>query len=89
MSRSFPVLNTTAHSEPRYDRELTVEVWYPATEGTEQGGTYTAVLRDGVQEVTLHGRAAFDAWLERLTAVMREQLGMGAVRYAAQQSWSR
>ncbi|MEC7258018.1 MAG: dienelactone hydrolase [Pseudomonadota bacterium] len=55
------ILNTTADSEPRYDRELTVEVWYPATEGTEQGGTYTAVLRDGVQEVTLHGRAARDA----------------------------
>ena len=43
------------------DRTLTVEVWYPAAEGTEAGGTYTALLRDGVTEVTLHGQAARDA----------------------------
>ncbi|MEX0283391.1 MAG: alpha/beta hydrolase family protein [Paracoccaceae bacterium] len=55
------VLNTTADAQPTYDRELTVEVWYPAAEGTEPGGTYTANLRDGKTEVTLHGQAARDA----------------------------
>ncbi|PHP28811.1 alpha/beta hydrolase family protein [Limimaricola cinnabarinus] len=44
-----------------YDREITVEVWYPAARGTEPGGSYTALLRDGVTEVQLQGRAARDA----------------------------
>lgn len=55
------ILNTTADAAPLYDRPLTVEVWYPAADGTEQGGTYQANLRDGKTEVTLHGRAARDA----------------------------
>ncbi len=46
---------------PRYDREITVEVFYPAAEGTEPGGTYEAILRDGETQVTLSGRAARDA----------------------------
>lgn len=56
------VANTTADgSPPLYDRALTTEIWYPAAEGTEQGGSYTALLRDGETEVTLTGRAARDA----------------------------
>ncbi len=55
------ILNTTADAAPLYDRPLTVEVWYPAADGTEQGGTYQANLRDGQTEVTLQGRAARDA----------------------------
>ena len=55
------ILNTTADAEPTYDRPLTVEVWYPAVEGTQPGGTYSAFLRDGQTEVTLHGQAARDA----------------------------
>jgi predicted dienelactone hydrolase len=55
------ILNTTADSEPTYDRPLTVEVWYPAAAGTAQGGTYTAKLRDGVTDVPLTGQAARDA----------------------------
>ncbi|APX11005.1 alpha/beta hydrolase family protein [Tateyamaria omphalii] len=55
------VLNVSEGVIPRYDRPLTLEVWYPAAEGTEQGGTYTAMLRDGATEVTLTGRAARDA----------------------------
>ncbi|MEM8579111.1 MAG: dienelactone hydrolase [Pseudomonadota bacterium] len=55
------ILNTTADAAPIYDRPLTVEVWYPAADGTEPGGTYTAFLRDGTTEVTLTGRAARDA----------------------------
>nr|WP_143515512.1 alpha/beta fold hydrolase [Pseudooctadecabacter jejudonensis] len=45
----------------RADRSLTVEVWYPAADTTEAGGTYTTILRDGTTEVTLTGRAARDA----------------------------
>ncbi|MFU8888762.1 MAG: dienelactone hydrolase, partial [Trueperaceae bacterium] len=44
------VLNTTAGAEaPRYDRSLTLEVWYPAAlpEGVAAGGTYEVVTRDG------------------------------------------
>ncbi|MBM7068768.1 dienelactone hydrolase [Actibacterium sp. 188UL27-1] len=46
---------------PRYDRPLTVEMWYPAApgaEGTRQMQTY---LRDGKTQVTLAGRAIRDA----------------------------
>jgi predicted dienelactone hydrolase len=47
---------------PRYDRPLTVEVWYPAVGDTASGGTYAGVfLRDGVTQVTLTGRAVRDA----------------------------
>jgi len=42
-------------------RTLIAEFWYPAAEGTEPGGTYETVLRDGVTPVTLHGQAARDA----------------------------
>ncbi len=55
------ILNTTASETPRYDRPLTVEIWYPAQLGTAQGGTYRAILRDGKTEVTLTGRATRDA----------------------------
>ena len=56
------VLNTPAEGDiPTYDRALTVEVWYPAADGTEPGGTYETVLRDGETQVTLSGRAARDA----------------------------
>lgn len=55
------ILNTTDGSEPLYDRPLTVEIWYPATDGTTSGGTYVTKLRDGKTDVTLHGQAARDA----------------------------
>ena len=55
------ILNTSDDAQPLYDRALTVEVWYPAAAGTEQGGSYRAILRDGKTEVTLQGRAARDA----------------------------
>lgn len=45
---------------PRYERPLTLEVWYPAkTEA--RGGEYRTLLRDGKTEVTLKGRAVRDA----------------------------
>lgn len=46
---------------PRYDRPLTVEVWYPAAEQSSARGSYKAFLRDGATEVTLTGRAIRDA----------------------------
>ncbi|WP_108815236.1 alpha/beta hydrolase family protein [Loktanella sp. Alg231-35] len=56
------VANTGQTGDPaRYDRVLTVELWYPATEDTTPGGTYTALIRDGVTETTLTGQAARDA----------------------------
>lgn len=46
---------------PRYDRPLTVEVWYPAKSG-ETGDTGLRVyLRDAKTEVTIEGKAVRDA----------------------------
>lgn len=56
------IANTGQTGEPpRYDRTLTVELWYPATADTVAGGTYRALIRDGVTEVTLAGQAVRDA----------------------------
>ena len=55
------VVNATEDTLPTSDRVFTAEVWYPAVDDTEPGGSYTALLRDGVTEVTLTGRAARDA----------------------------
>lgn len=56
------VVNTGAEGAiARYDRTLTVEIWYPAAEETPVGGSYNTVLRDGETATTLHGRAARDA----------------------------
>ena len=46
---------------PRYDRPLTVEMWYPAAEGATGDTSLNAYLRDGTTEVTLEGRAMRDA----------------------------
>jgi predicted dienelactone hydrolase len=47
----------------RYDRTLTIEVWYPATLAPSQApaGEYKAVTRDPSITATLHGRAVRDA----------------------------
>ncbi|PHQ68568.1 MAG: dienelactone hydrolase, partial [Sneathiella sp.] len=55
------ILNVKDGKMPRYDRPLTVEVWYPS-DGATRGGDYKNVfLRDGKTQVTLHGQAARDA----------------------------
>lgn len=46
---------------PRYDRPLTVEVWYPADPAAEGSHELKAYLRDGKTEVTLVGQAMRDA----------------------------
>ena len=47
----------------RYDRTLTLEVWYPATlaAGQKPGGDYRAITRDPAITATLHGKAVRDA----------------------------
>ena len=47
----------------RYDRTLTLEVWYPATlaAGQKPGGEYRVMLRDPSLTATLAGRAVRDA----------------------------
>ena len=58
------VLNTKPGGPTvRYDRTLTLEVWYPATlaAGQKPGGDYRAITRDPTLVVTLHGRAVRDA----------------------------
>ena len=46
---------------PRYDRALTVEVWYPAADGANGQTELKAYIRDGKTEVSLFGRAHRDA----------------------------
>lgn len=47
----------------RYDRKLTLEVWYPASlaPGQEAGGDYRVITRDPAVTATLHGQAVRDA----------------------------
>lgn len=47
----------------RYDRPLTLEVWYPATlaAGQKAGGEYRVITRDPAVMATLYGKAVRDA----------------------------
>jgi predicted dienelactone hydrolase len=58
------ILNTKAgEATARYDRTLTVEVWYPAqlAPGQKPGGDYRVITRDPAVMATLHGKAVRDA----------------------------
>ncbi|MHA7879660.1 MAG: alpha/beta hydrolase family protein [Saccharospirillum sp.] len=57
------VVNTTDDATPRYDRPLTVEVWYPAEPVNDDQADRTSVMvtRDAQTTATLVGRAARDA----------------------------
>ncbi|MEE4187779.1 MAG: dienelactone hydrolase [Roseobacter sp.] len=55
------VLSIDGPDVPHYDRPLTVEIWYPATEPGTERGIYRATIRDGVTVVDLTGRATRDA----------------------------
>lgn len=46
---------------PTYDRPLTLEIWYPAQKGSTGNTTLKAFIRDGKNEVALHGKAIRDA----------------------------
>ncbi len=64
------VLNTTSGAEAaRYDRPLTLEVWYPAAlpAGAPEFGTYEVMTRDGTM-AQLTGRAIRDADPEAMGA---------------------
>ena len=54
------IVNVTADAQPTYDRQLTVEIWYPA-QSQDGDTTLTAFLRDGTTEVELQGQAVRDA----------------------------
>jgi predicted dienelactone hydrolase len=58
------VLNTTAGGPTaRYDRTLTLEVWYPAAlaPGQQAGGEYRTTTRNPAVATTIRGRAVRDA----------------------------
>src|SRR5260221_1799552 len=58
------VLNTKeATPTPRYDRTLTLEIWYPAVlaAGQQADGEYRTTTRNPAVATTLHGRAVRDA----------------------------
>jgi predicted dienelactone hydrolase len=58
------VLNTKEGSpSARYDRTLTIEIWYPASlaPGQPQAGVYRTIARDPARPTELHGRAVRDA----------------------------
>ncbi|WP_133471849.1 alpha/beta hydrolase family protein [Paraglaciecola marina] len=46
---------------PKYDRPLTIEVWYPAQKGSEGSNILNAFIRDGKTQVELTGKAIRDA----------------------------
>jgi len=51
----------------RYDRTLTLEVWYPATlaSGQKSGGEYRVITRDPAVMATLAGKAVRDAAMQK------------------------
>ncbi|MEM8851272.1 MAG: alpha/beta fold hydrolase [Pseudomonadota bacterium] len=52
------VVAATEDSAPVSDREMAVEIWYPAVDGTGTVVPYTTLIRDGETKVDLIGRAA-------------------------------
>lgn len=46
---------------PRYDRNLTLQVWYPADKNASGSTTLKVLLRDGHTVVDLHGKGIVDA----------------------------
>ena len=61
--RNRPDILNTKEGAPtvRYDRTLTLEIWYPAVASATGGGEYRTIARDPAIAVTLHGRAVRDA----------------------------
>lgn len=67
------MVNIDGETVPRFDRALTVIVWYPADQLTFGRSIYGTVMRDGQTEVTLTGRAQRDvalATVQRLPLVV-------------------
>ena len=57
------LVNTSGDTIPRYDRPLTLEVWYPGSLSVDQspGETYKVITRDGLLEVDIFGLALRNA----------------------------
>lgn len=53
--------NPDFSSLPKYDRPLTVELWYPAAEDAKGSQLQTTYLRDGKTEIDVVGQAMRDA----------------------------
>lgn len=51
----------TGEPRPRYDRPLTVEMWYPAADDAAGETTLKTFLRDGTTAIELEGQAVRDA----------------------------
>ena len=51
----------TLTEQPRYDRPLTLEVWYPAIKHSQGKTSLDVYLRDGKTEVSIFGKAVRDA----------------------------
>ena len=47
--------------QPKYDRPLTIEVWYPAIKDSQGSSTLDVYLRDGKTTVSIQGKAIRDA----------------------------
>lgn len=63
----------------RYDRTLTMEVWYPAALAAQRpGGEYRAITRDSAVVATLHGKAVRDAAARLRPDSARASSGSGA-----------
>jgi predicted dienelactone hydrolase len=65
------ILNTKeGGATARYDRSLTLEIWYPAklAAGQKPEGDYRVVTRDPAVTATLHGKAVRDAAPEATSA---------------------
>lgn len=69
--RNRPDILNTKEGAPtaRYDRTLTLEIWYPATlaPGQQGGGEYPTITRDPAVQTTIRGRAVRDAAPARST----------------------
>jgi predicted dienelactone hydrolase len=61
--RNRPDILNTKEGGPtaRYDRMLTLEVWYPAVASAGSGGEYRTISREPSIPITLHGKAIRDA----------------------------
>jgi predicted dienelactone hydrolase len=70
--RNRPDVLNTKEGGPtaRYDRTLTLEIWYPAvlSSGQQAGGEYRTMTRNPAVATTLHGRAVRDAAPARAAA---------------------
>ncbi len=67
----------------RYDRTLTLEVWYPAmlAAGQKPGGEYKVITRDPATTATLYGQAVRDATPRRSPGNRRARSGRVSARH--------